>query len=181
MNTRVSKDYTFLSSIHFDNRFMVNLYEMNISMVIQTFDMLEQNIAIERVNYFISTILEESIFINNKEVEFIEKYNNAGLRCCLIPEDPFDQIIGLILMNKCNAIMEDRIHITDMIFGSKLSNLIKFELTSEMAINEYPGKYWWNDNTMSTASKPKKKDKIINLFDNKDNDWANLELIFIKK
>ncbi len=181
MTTRVTKDFTFLSSLHFDNRFMVNLYEMNASMIIETFDVQEQNVAVERMNYFITSVLEDCIFVNQEEKDAIQKYSEAGMKVVEVPEDPYDQILGLLLLNKCNAIMEDRVHVTDIIFGSKLSNLIKFELTSEMSINEYPGKFWWNDPSLSTVSKGKKKDKIVKLFDHNTTDWANLELTWTKK
>lgn len=181
MTTRVTKDFTFLSSLHFDNRFMVNLYEMNAGMIIDTFDVVEQNIAIERMNYFITTALEDCIFVNQDEKEAIAKYNEAGLKCVEVPEDPYDQILGLLILNKCNAIMEGRIHVSEIIFGSKLSNLIKFELTSEMSINEYPGKHWWNDSTLTTVTKNKKKDKIVKLFDQPTTNWADLELTWPKK
>jgi hypothetical protein len=174
-NTRVTKDFTFLSSIHFEGKFMVNLYEMNASMLIDTNDPREQNVAIERMNYFLSSIVEECIFVQDTEKEAIEKYENAGIRVAQVPEEPYDQILGLILLNKCNAVMEDRIQVTDIIFGSKLSNLIKFELTTDMAINEYPGNHWWNNSSPSTQPKTKKKDKIVKLFDDKI-EWADLEL-----
>lgn len=154
---------------------------MNTSMVVETFDMLDQNIAIERMTYFISHTLEDCIFVNQEDKEAIEKYNNAGMRVVEVPEDPYDQILGLLIINKCNAIMEGRLHLSDIVFGSKLSNLIKFELTSEMAINEYPGKHWWNDHTLSTTTKSRKKDKIVKLFDQNTPDWATLELTWTKK
>jgi hypothetical protein len=179
-NTRVTKDFTFLSSIHFEGKFIVNLYELNASMLIETDDPREQNIAIERMNFFLSNTVEECIFVQDTEIEAIEKYDNAGIRVSMVPEEPYDQILGLILLNKCNAIMENRIHVTDIIFGSKLSNLIKFELTSDMAINEYPGKHWWNDPSLSVQLKSKKKDKIVKLFDDKL-DWADLELTWKAK
>lgn len=179
MSTRITKDFTFLSSLHFQDKYMVNLYEMNASMIIETFDQVEQNIAIERMNYFLSDVLEGCIFIQDTELEAMEKYSNAGLKIVSVPEEPYDQIIGLLLLNKCNAIMENRIHLSDIIFGSKLSNLIKFDLSSEMAINEYPEKKWYNDSSLNTHSK-KKKDKIVKLFDSK-NDWADLELTWPKK
>jgi len=179
MTIRITKDFTFLSSLHFQDKFMVNLYEMNASMIIETFDQIEQNIAIERINYFLTDMLEGCIFIQDTEHEAMEKYSNAGLKIVSVPEEPYDQIIGLLLINKCNAIMENKIHLSDIIFGSKLSNLIKFDLSSEMAINEYPEKNWYNDSSLATHSK-KKKEKIVKLFDGK-NDWADLELTWPKK
>jgi hypothetical protein len=103
------------------------------------------------------------------------------MKVCTIPEEPYDQIIGLILMNKCNAIMENKIVMTDIVFGSKLSNLIKFELAAETAQAEFNGNHWWNLPTLCTETKKTKKDKIVNLHDHKSDDWAELELTWSKE
>ena len=157
---------------------MVNLYEMSAKMEVQTEDVREQNIAIERMNYFLSSHIEDSIFVQDTEKDAIEKYNAAGLKVCTVPEEPYDQIIGMILLNKCNAVMEGRIILTDILFGSKLSNLIKFDIEYEVAREEYSGKYWYNDSSLSTKNKGK-KEKIVSLFDH--NDWAELELTWKAK
>lgn len=181
MSSKIHKEYTFLAAIHFENKFMVNLYEMNAVMVINTEDPREQNIAVERINHFLGLVIEDCIFVCEKEKEAIEKYNNAGMKVCTIPEEPYDQIIGLVLLNKCNAIMENRLVMTDIIFGSKLSNLIKFELTSEMAEAEFDGKKWYNDSSLMIHDKKTKKDKIVNLFDHNNETWADLELTWKAK
>jgi len=69
--------------------------------------------------------------------------------------------------------MEKRIIMNDIIFGSKLSNLIKFNIDSEIAAAEFAGKYWYNKNTLSLHNKTK-KDKIVNLFE--QNDWKDVGL-----
>lgn len=175
MTARIHKEFTFLSAIHFENKFMVNLYEMSAFMTINTVDAREQNVAVERISHFIENVLEKCIFVCDREKDAIEKYTKAGMTVCTIPEDPYDQIVGLVLMNKCNAIMEGRVELNDVIFGSKLSNLIKFELNTEMAEDEFAGKHWWNDPTLCLENKKNKKDKIVKLFEEK-NDWADLDL-----
>ena len=141
-NSRIQKDFTFQTAIHFNGKFMVNLYEMDAKMEIFTEDTREQNIAVERTIHFLTTVIEDCLFISAEDKEAIAKYSAAGIKVCVLPEEPYDQIIGLILLNKCNAIMEDKIVLTDMLFGSKLSNLIKFELNHEVAKAEYPEKNW---------------------------------------
>lgn len=173
MNIQIHKDFTFLAAIHFEKKFMLNLYELSAQMEVLTENVREQNIAIERMNYFLGTYIEDAIFIEDTEKEAIQNYNNAGIKTCVIPEEPYDQIIGMILVNKCNAIMENRIVINQIIFGSKLSNLIKFSIDGEVSKLEYPENNWYNKNTLTVTEKGK-KDKIVNLFDK--NTWAELGL-----
>lgn len=176
--TIIHKDFTFLSSIHFEGKFMVNLFEMSATMTVHTENVADQNIAIQRMQYFISEQIEDCIFINEKEKDAIEKYQELNIKTCVIPEEPYDQIVGLILINKCNAIMEGKIIVEEIVFGSKLSNQIKFNISSEEAIVEYPEKIWYNDPTLSISNK-KKKGKIVPLFGS--NTWAELNLTYQEK
>lgn len=176
--SEIIKDFTFLSCVHFENKFITNLYEMSASMSVETDNVHEQNIAIERMNYYLTNYLDDSIFICDKETTAIEKYQNAGIKTCIIPEEPYDQIVGMIILNKCNAIMENRIVIEDIVFGSKLSNLVRFKIDIETAVNEYSGKFWYNDHNLSSEKK-KTKTKIVSLFGN--NTWEELNLTWKSK
>jgi len=178
MNIQIQKDFTFMTAIHFESKYMVNLYELSAKMEVCTEDVREQNIAIERMNYFLTGQIEDVIFVQDTEKEAIQNYTNAGIKVCVIPEEPYDQIIGMLLINKCNAIMEGRIIITEITFGSKLSNLIKFNIQGDIAKLEYPEDSWYNKNTLALADK-NKKDKIVTLFDK--NNWAELELTWKQK
>lgn len=115
MSSRIQKEFTFMSAVHFNGKYMVNLYEMNCVMTINTLDSREQNIAVERITHFLNVVLEDCIFVCDSEKDAIDKYNKAGMKVCTLPEEPYDQIVGLILMNKCNAMMEDKIVMTDIV------------------------------------------------------------------
>ena len=178
INAEIEKDFTFLTSIHFEDKFFVNLYEMKAYMQILTENAIEQNIAIERLNYFLGEYIDSAVLVKESEEDAISKYRAAGLKICTTPEEPFDQIVGMILINKCNAIMEGRIVMSDITFGSKLSNLIKFNIDHETAAAEFAGKYWYNKPTLSLHNKTK-KDKIVNLFE--QNDWKDVGLTWKEK
>lgn len=173
MNIQIEKDFTFMTAIHFEKKYMVNLYELHAKMEVMTEDAREQNIAVERMNYFLSNHIEDIIFVQNTEKEAIQNYTNAGMKVCIIPEEPYDQIIGMLLINKCNAIMEGRIVVNEIVLGSKLSNLIKFNISGELAKLEYSEDSWYNKSSLSFTDK-NKKEKIVTLFDK--NNWAQLEL-----
>jgi len=177
MGIKIQKDFVFESAIHFEGKFLINLYELTLHMEVVTDNMREQNIAIERINYFIANNIENHIWISKDDTKYIENYDKAGIPVLVIPEEPFDQIIGMILLLKLNAIMEEKLHITNIIFGSKLTNNIKFDTSDEEAESLFSGKNWWNNSTTNTnyISSNSKKDKVVKLFTN-NTDWNELGL-----
>lgn len=177
MSTRIEKDFFFQAAVRFEKQFLLNMYELTVSMLVETEDSREQNIAIERLNYFLHNILENSVFIIHTDTEAIENFEKAGLKVCTTPEEPFDQIISMLLILKFNAIMEDKLFITDMILGSKLSDGIKFSMVPEVAESIYKDENWYNNpcmNTKHSHKQTKRKDKVVKLFD--VNDWVDIGL-----
>ena len=171
--SKIVKDFAFFSGIYFENTFYINLYECGINFTVITDEVREQKIAIDRVNYVISECLSNSIIISAEEQDMIEKFDNAGMKLCIVPEEPYDQIFGYVLLNKLNSVMEKRLEIDNMIFGSKLSDYIKFDLYKEEAEELFPNKEWYNKSDTSTRNLYKnKKDKIVKLHVPSD-DWEN--------
>lgn len=178
MSTRIETDFTFLTALHFEGAFHVNAYSMTLSMLVETDSIREQNVAMDRANYFLKNILQNSILIKAHHREKMEQYKNAGLAICELPEEPYDQIIAMVLLLKLNAIMEDRLKITDMVIGSEMSDGVRFSVVSETAENLLSGNYWWNSPCHSINSNLNESDidytKVIRLFN--DDDWVSLGL-----
>lgn len=182
MTIRVERDISFMSGLYFEGQFMINFYDMKVIMNVNTDSTREQNIAIQRIFWFIENYLQDCVFVSAEETEVIQKYEDAGISVCVIPEEPYDQIVGMILLNKLNAIMEGRLHITEIVFGSKLSNMMRFITTDEEAIAMFPEAKWYNDPSVDIKDKPKskmKKDKIVKLFE--PDEWEILELTWKEK
>lgn len=166
MSTRIVKDFTIDAAVHFENKFMITPFDMKLFMDVETDSVREQNVAIERTNYFLQYHLDSCIFVDSKLTDAISKYEQAGIRVVEMPEEPYDQIVGIVLLLKLNSIMEDRLIITDCVFGSKLSTGIKFDLAVEQAKESFHGKFWWNDPSLSLTNRTlNKKDKVVKLFD----------------
>ena len=49
MSSRIEKDYVFDACIHFDDHFLINSYNIEISFLIETTNIVEQNISKELV------------------------------------------------------------------------------------------------------------------------------------
>ena len=181
MSTRIEKDFYFQCATHFEGKFYINFYEITASMIVETESIREQNVAMERIEYFLSNVLENSIFVHQSETNVIEQYEQAGIKVCTTPEEPYDQIVSMIILLKLNAIMEGRLSITDMIMGSKLSNGVRFSVVPELAENIFHGNHWWNEPCTimkDTTKTPKRREKIVKLF---NDEWTEIGLTWKDK
>ena len=176
MSVKLEKTFSFQAGVHFQDKFLMNLYDFTLSMEVLTECIIEQNVAMERIKYFLFECLENSIFVNEKEKKVIDNYSTAGIKVCTVPDDPYDQIIATILLLKLRAITESRLIITDIYLVSKLSDDVKFWLEIDDIDGIYNNEGWWNKASTCITHSPKsnKKDKILKLFNN--NEWNDVGL-----
>ncbi len=182
MSTRIEKDFYFQTAVHFDNKFYINSYDLTLSVLVETDSIREQNVAMDRVTHFLNSVLQNSLLISIKETEAIEKYKKAGLKICELPEDPYDQILSMVLLQKLNAIMEGRLCITDLVLGSTMSEGVRFTMVSEVSEGVLGGNHWWNKSTIclnDAEAGATTKTNIVKLFD--DAHWVDLGLSWKEK
>jgi hypothetical protein len=182
LNTRIEREFSFQAAVYFEGSFIMNVYALLLSMEVETDSMKEQAIAMDRIEYFLSECIANSVFVESTEKRSIEKYSNADIKVCTLPEEPYDQIITILLLQKLNSITEGRLSITDIVLKSELSDGVKFIYNVEEA-NLHPfGKGWWSEaNTNITdVLKSNRKDKIVKLV--KTNDcWSIADLEWEEK
>lgn len=170
---RIEKDFGFQAALHFAGEFWINSYEITLSMIVETESEDNQNIAMERMSYYINDVLQNSILVESGNIEAINKYANAGLRICELPAEPYDQLFASVLMLKLNSIMEDKLRITDMVLSSSMSDGVRYSIVFEVAENSYSRNHWWNKPCPSMKDEAI-ADNIVRLFDT--NEWADLGL-----
>lgn len=176
MGTRISRDFSVLAAAHYAGNFLMSSYDVSLTFSVETDSIYEQNIAMDRVKYFLYEQLENCVFVQHTETKIIEKYQSAGLKVCTLPEEPYDQIIAIILLYKLNAICEGRLSVTSIHLSSSLSDDVGFMYDLEDLSTGHPYKNgWWTDSSTSfTNILPGKKEKIVKLI--KKCDWSSLSL-----
>lgn len=181
MGTRISRDFDFLAAVYFEGNFLINNYSVSLTFTVDTDSIHEQNIAMDRIKFFVNQQLENCVFVQDTEAKIIEKYQNADLKICCLPEEPYDQIITVLLLYKINAICEGRLIATDIQLNSMLSDDVGFLYDIDDLTNQHPYKNgWWTDSsTTITSNVSGKKEKIVKLV--KKTDWANLGLDWKEK
>lgn len=177
-NTRIEKDFYFHAALHFENSFYINVYDITISFLVESDSPYEQTIAMERVTHFINDELKNCIFVYATDDRAIERYLTAGLRVCELPEEPYDQIISMVLLQKVNAITEGRLHATDMTLSSVMSDGVRYNMVYEIAEHALDGDFWWNSSDNS-LNREDAQDNVVQLF--KQDVWDELGLAWREK
>ena len=114
MNVRVSQLLSFTAGMWHNGTVEMNQYIIKLWMITQTSDPVEQNIAFRRMTHFIYNELDSTIFINSNEKNKCAELVQVGFNITTLPGDSVDQLIGIMLLHKLNAIMEGRISILEV-------------------------------------------------------------------
>lgn len=146
MNVRLKKSFGWYSGVVYHDRFMINHYSAELSMLTVSPDNRQQNLAYERMKYWVYQILDDSILIAHDH-PLIDQYQETNARIIALPEEPVDQIIGIMLYLKLNAIMENRMVITDTELWSKAGDGMSYMHSHGESLGDALGTDgWWTDN-----------------------------------
>jgi hypothetical protein len=171
MATAIEREFVFLAGVHFEGKFLMNAYSVILSMDVMTESIREQNIAMERIKCLLQYIFTNTVFVQSTEKKAIEKYTEAGIKVCVFPEEPYDQVVTLLLLLKINAITEGRLEVTSISMDSELSDGVRFVYDYESAQAHSFGPGWWDDPSPSIVTVvPSKKEKIVKLV--KTTEWT---------
>ena len=175
MNVRLKKTLGWYCGIVHQDQFSANHCSTELSMITVAPSNEEQNIAYERMKFFIHHVLEDSILICERNPK-LEAYQNTGARIITFPEEPIDQVVGMLLYLKLNAIMENRMVITDVEFWSKSGDSVSYLHSVGESLGPLSHDGWWSD-TRPCWSLPLDRstsDKIVSL--GRVPEWADYDL-----
>ena len=175
MSARIQRSFDLLACVQFNPEFFVNYYDFDITFNVGTENIEEQNIALERIKCYLEVFLQNSVFVQDADDKAIERLLTAGLKVCVLPEEPYDQIVGIMLLQKINAITEGRLVATDISITSHMSDGVTCFHAIEENNVPFALKGWWYDSAPTiNGLKPKNK-KVVKL-SKPVNDWAEFNL-----
>ena len=149
MNVRLQYDLDFLAGIYYDDRLQLNSYSVSMSLLTKTTDALNTNIAMDRLKMFMHGELANTVFINQALKERAEMLQIMGANVTTLPEEPVDQIVGMMLYYKLNAIMEGRMSVTRLDLMSALGDSVWYQHDAD---EDSPGPFraegWWHEYTV---------------------------------
>jgi hypothetical protein len=147
MNVRLQYDVEFLAGIYYDDRLQINKYDVSMNLLTKTKDAASTNIAMERLKAFVFEELNSTVFINQSNMERAEFLQMTGVNITTLPEEPVDQIVGMMLYYKLNAIMEDRMVITGLDISSALGDGVWYQHDEEDSAGPFAKDGWWHESS----------------------------------
>ena len=144
MNVRLKYDFPFTAGIYHNGNFYMNNYTLRALMATVSEDPDDQATAFERLKHFIYTCMESTIFIDVAETEQCDRYVQAGLRITTMPGAPVDQLIGIMLYHKLNAVMENRMIVFETELSSAVGEYMVYLHSEEEHTIGYVQPEWWD-------------------------------------
>ena len=145
MNVRLQYDLEFLGGIYFEEQMQMNHYSVSLNLVTGTADPTDTNIAMDRIKAFVFGELEHSVFINVAQRERADLMHLMGINVTTLPEEPVDQIIGMMLYYKLNSIMEGRMIVRSLDISSSLGDSVWYQHDDEDSAGPFAQDGWWHD------------------------------------
>jgi hypothetical protein len=162
MNVRLKYDFAFTAGIYHNGSFYMNNYTLRVLMATVSEDPNDQTTAFERLKYFIYTCMESTVFIDIDETEQCARYVQAGLNITTMPGAPVDQLIGIMLYHKLNAVMENRMIVFETELSSTVGEYMVYLHSEEETTVGYVQPEWWDtaDLTHSEVA-PANSDNVV--------------------
>ena len=177
MNVRLQYTMNFTAGVHYHEQMIMNNYMLKVFMITNTTVAENTTIAFERLKYFIAE-LDSTVFVNSEEQLACQKYVNAGIKITTLPVDPVDQIIGVMLFHKLNAIMEDRIIVGETELSSVLGDsMVYIHSENETADNLVIPEWWMTPDLVHCDTELIDNDKVLAI--HQAGAWRELDLGWI--
>jgi hypothetical protein len=152
MNVRLQYDLDFLAGVYYEDQLQMNRYTVSLNLLTKTKDSVSTNIALDRAKAFVHGALESTVFINQDNMERAEMMQLMGINVTTLPQEPVDQIIGMMLYYKLNAIMEDRMVVTQLDIASSLGDSVWYQHDEEDVSGPFAEDGWWYRPSMQHES-----------------------------
>ena len=162
MNTRLEYQTKFSAGLVHNEEYHINHYDVTINIITNTVDTYEQNIAFDRIKYWLHDVVGNGVLIGH-ESSLLDAYGQTGQRVIALPDLPYDQIVELMLYTKISAIVEDRMIITDIKLSSSMGDNVCYLYSDDESIGPFENDGWWSLSTPHYTSVSKNKKKVVSL------------------
>jgi hypothetical protein len=175
MNVRLQYTMQFSAGVYYGEMYRVNNYNLTLWMMTNSHDPEDHEISFERIKHFVYSEMDSTVFINGKDSEQCKHLITAGLDVTTLPGDPVDQLIGIMLYYKLNAIAEGRMLVVETELSSQMgSNMVYLHSDNENTNLEHYPDWWTTADLVHCDLDLMDQDKVVAMHQNAA--WRDLDL-----
>jgi hypothetical protein len=176
MNVRLEHGMTWTAAIWFDSRQQMNNYTIELALVTNSSVQQDHTVSLHRLNHFVYHELANTTFIHQDDIEQMAVLTQAGIKITTLPEIPIDQIIGIGLYCKLNAILQNKMIVTSIKIQSDLGDNVWYLHNDQESVGPFAQPGWWQDATPvhSNYQAINKKKDVVKL--NLNTTWQSIGL-----
>ncbi len=146
---------TITSMVVVDNLIVPNHYDISLHFSVKTPDPLLQNIAFDRIKFWIMQVLNNSVLIHDQHPQYTSFMNLLQNNFVDLPVDPADYYLVQAVWSKLTKITGGNVDISVVELSSDLSDGVCFVADgSELSVLDIDGvskkHQWWNSDTPKT-------------------------------
>jgi hypothetical protein len=179
MNVKIGYTSHFIAGVWWDDRLIMSTYTATFKMITASDSAQDTNTALDRLKYMVEEYLVDSVFIKDTDVDQIALLKASGIKVIALPEEPVDQIIGMMLYSKISAVMEGRMLIRSIMLSSTAGDDVIYEHDLQESCAPFDQSGWWAESTpiCESETRPDLNDKVFVL--SATNQWRDLGLAWI--
>jgi hypothetical protein len=147
MNVKLRHNYELPAAFYNDNGLCVNTYHIDVVTVTESSNINDLDIAVKRIHWFVENELADAVFVDHADTERNSVLALLGLNIVTLPGPPVDQLIGIMLMCKLNAITEGRVTVVETSVSSRDSNGVWFVHDFQQTTGPFEELGWWYDSS----------------------------------
>jgi hypothetical protein len=147
MNIKLKQNFTFVAGVYMDGTLAMFNYHVVLNLITQCHNQDDTTVAIDRIREFVDQ-MAGTVFVNREDRDTIQALNDLGIDITTLPEDPVDQVVGIMLHCKLNAIVEGRVLITTTEITTDNGAPVTFVHEHDDELGPFTDTGWWNDNTL---------------------------------
>lgn len=165
MNVNIRKRFQFQCVAALNEAASIVQFSATVFMVPETESSDNHYIAYERICHWVHEVLDNSVLISRDHPK-LSHFENIGMRCLILPDEPHDHVVAALLQVKLNAICEGELTVTDVELSNVVNDGIIYMQSHEDDPMSFAETGWWCDPAPNWFAKHAKKgsqSKVISL------------------
>lgn len=177
MSVCLAREWAF-SSILVSDRYqrpIINVYTARTELITEAQDNVNHNCAYGRIKYWMQEVMDGAVLISHDHPD-LGIWKQTGSRVLAFPEDPVDQLVGIMIYTKLTAITAPQMLIDRVDISSPLDDDVVYQHHAVESLGPFSQHSWWDDErpTWQVAAAKPRNSKVVAL--DRQLTWRDLDL-----